>query len=191
MTIPTTTRQWLLREKPFGPPQLEGDHATFELTTADLPPIEPGQVLVKSLYLSNDPTQRRWISPSINPDRLYVAPVDVGSPMKGYGIAEVIHGGPDTYAPGTLVVASTGWSEYAVLEATKCFPIPDVAGLRPSALIGPFGMTGLTAYYGLVEVVKTTEDDAVVISGAAGATGSMAVQIAKKIIGCKRVCIWV
>ena len=185
--IPTSTRQWLLREKPTGFPLLEGEYATFELNQAEIPPLGPSQVILKTLYLSNDPAQRGWISAGIDKKRLYTDPVEIGQTMRSYGIAEVIHGTSEIYPRGSLVIVSANWTEYSIHDEKDCRPVKVLPGLRPTHFMGSFGLPALTAYYGLNEVVLATKDDTVVVSGAAGATGSMAVQIAKKLIGCKRV----
>lgn len=187
-SIPTTTRQWVLREKPADFPVLEGNHATFQLTTLPLPSIEASQILVKTLYFSNDPAQRGWISANADPKRLYVPPIQVGAAMGSGAIAKVIKSGsPEALPPGTLVVAMTGWTEYSVHDIKECQVIQPLPGLRVTHFLGSFGLPGLTAYYALTEIVKVTKDDTIVVSGAAGATGSMAIQIAKKLVGCKRV----
>lgn len=104
------------------------------------------------------------------------------------GLAEVIESKSSKYKKGDVVIASTGWSEYRIVKAAECQPAPDLPGGRSKThYLGALGLTGLTAYMGLTEVGQTTKDDVVVVSGAAGATGSMVVQIAKKIIGCKKV----
>ena len=142
-------------------------------------------MLVKLVYLSNDPAQRGWISKNIKAERLYVPPVKLETPMHARGVAEVIESKSSKYKKGDTVVASTGWSEFRVLPAAGLQPAPDLPnGMSKTHYLGALGLTGMTAYFGLKEVVGTTADDIVVISGAAGATGSMAVQIAKKIIGC-------
>lgn len=189
MAIPTTTRQWLLREKPTQLPELDGDHATFKLTTTNLPSLGSSQVLVQTIYLSNDPAQRGWIAADADPERLYVPPHQIGDPMGSFAVAKVLESTSDDFQPGSLVLGKTDWAEYAVLDAKDCQLAEPLPGLRPSHYLGSLGLPGVTAYYGLVEIVKTTKEDTVVVSGAAGATGSMAVQIAKRIIGCKRVWI--
>ena len=182
------TRQWLLAKKPTDLPQLEGADQTFKLTETDLPEVKDDQLLVKTLYLSNDPAQRGWISPAIKPERLYTVPVKEGTPMHARGLAEVIESKSSSYSKGDTVIASVGWSEYRVVDAKQAQPAKDLpGGLGKTHYLGALGLTGLTAYYGLKEVVRTTADDVVVVSGAAGATGSMCVQIAKKLIGCKKV----
>lgn len=185
---PQTAKQWLLAKQPTDMPHLDGPSATFKLATdVALPDLKDGQVLLKTLYLSNDPAQRGWISASIPADRLYVPPVKVGTPMHARGIAEVVESRADSHKPGMVVAAGTNWTDYCVLDAKDCPPLPDIAGLGKSHFLGALGTTGLTAYYGLVEIARAKKEDTVVVSGAAGATGSMVVQIAKKMVGCKKV----
>ena len=174
--------------KPTDLPQLEGSDATFKLTETDLQDPKDDEILVKAVYLSNDPAQRGWISPDINGDRLYTAPVKEGTPMHARSLAEVIESKSSSYKKGDWVLASTGWSEYAIVPAKQVQAAPELpGGVSRTQYLGALGLTGLTAYFGLTEAVRTTKDDIVVVSGAAGATGSMVVQIAKQIIGCKKV----
>jgi NADPH-dependent curcumin reductase CurA len=186
--LPTTNRHWILSKKPTDLPILSGPDSTFHLATEPLPAIEDKQVLIKVLYLSNDPAQRLWIDPNIAPDRLYIQPVEVGDTMASYAcICEIVATKSIDWAVGALVIADVGWREYAVLPAENCMPIKPIEGLEPVHYVSLFGVAGVTAYYGLVDIAKTTVNDAVVISGAAGAVGSLAVQIAKHVLGCKRV----
>lgn len=187
MSNPTTTRQWILQNKPTDLPILSGPDSTFKLITAELPPLADNEVLVKTLYLSNDPAQRPWISKNVDPKRLYIAPVAVGACMRSSGLGEVVESRASNLPKGTLVTSNTGWAEHAILNANACNPIKEVSGLAVTHFLGALGMTGLTAYYGLKEIARAGPEDTVVVSGAAGATGSMAVQIAKKMLGCKRV----
>jgi NADPH-dependent curcumin reductase CurA len=107
--------------------------------------------------------------------------------MRAYGLAEVVESTASNLAKGTIVQANTNWNEYVVLPARACRPVEQMPGLDVSHFLGALGGTGLTAYYGLVDVVRATGADSVVVSGAAGATGSMVVQIAKRLLGCKKV----
>ncbi|QIW97540.1 hypothetical protein AMS68_003058 [Peltaster fructicola] len=182
------TRQWLLENKPEGLPKLSGDDATFKLTETDLPELNEGQLLVKALFYSNDPAQRGWISSNVKPERLYVPPVEQGSPMRARALGEVIESKSDDYKKGDHVLATTGWTEYAIVDAKTSQPAPELpGGLARTHYLGALGSTGLTAYYGTKVIARASEDDVLVVSGAAGATGSMVVQIAKKLIGCKKV----
>ncbi|KAL9595647.1 MAG: hypothetical protein Q9219_006315 [cf. Caloplaca sp. 3 TL-2023] len=187
MPLPTTTRQWILTNKPTDLPVLTGPSPTFTLQTHSIPSLKPNQVLLQTLFLSNDPAQRGWIGAHVDPKRLYMPPVPVGSPMNARGLARILSSTHPDFKEGQTVLANTLWSEYTVLDGNACQKIEEIEGVGITQYLGTLGMTGLTAYVGLVEVVRAGKDDAVVVSGAAGATGSMAVQIAKHILGCKRV----
>jgi NADPH-dependent curcumin reductase CurA len=183
------TRQWILANPPHGDPVVEGDDATFKLQTTTLPTPGPNEVLVKTLYFSNDPAQRGWLDPTIDPERLYVPPVKKGEVMRSGAIGEIVTSNDANLKPGQLVMGTIGWTEYAVVPSKAVRPIQadESAGIRPTHFVGALGGTGLTAYYGLVDIARASPSDTVVVSGAAGATGSMVVQLAKHVIGCKRV----
>jgi NADPH-dependent curcumin reductase CurA len=182
------TRQWVLAKKPTDLPVLDGPDATFKLQDAETEEVKDGQILVKSLYYSNDPAQRGWINKTRDPKRLYVPPVADGSPMRAYAIAEVLESKSPNFKVGDHVRGPAGWVEHAVLDAAACTPAtPLPNGLSETHHLGALGFTGMTAYYGTKVVARTTAEDVVVVSGAAGATGSMVVQIAKKLIGAKKV----
>ncbi|KAL6249476.1 quinone oxidoreductase [Rhinocladiella similis] len=186
--IPTKTRSWILTNKPNGLATISGDNPTFTLQTRDLPALKDDQVLVKVLYYSNDPAQRGWISPDVPEDRLYVKPVEVGEPMRARGLCEVLDSKSKTIAKGSIVQGTSDWNEYAVLDAATVTPLePLPNGLSLTHYLGALGSTGLTAYYGLVVISEAKKGDKVVVSGAAGATGSMAIQIAKHIVGASNV----
>jgi NADPH-dependent curcumin reductase CurA len=184
MSVPTQTRSWILTNKPTGLATTTGAAPTFTLQTRDLPPLQDGQVLVKALYYSNDPAQRGWIDGNIPKERLYVTPVEVGESMRARGLGEVVESRAEKLPAGTIVQGTLNWNEYVVLDASTLQavqPLPN--GLSLTHYLGALGGTGLTAYYGLVVVCEAKRGDKVVVSGAAGATGSMVVQIAKKIVG--------
>lgn len=112
--------------------------------------------------------------------------------MRARAVAEVlaVADGETAFKKGDMITATTGWTEYAVLPAKECQALqqlPTHLKTSPSVFLGALGGTGLTAYYGLVDIAEAKSDDVVVVSGAAGATGSMVVQIAKGIVGCKKV----
>ena len=180
MSLPTKTRQWTLASHPSGKATYGSSDSNFQLEEKDLPALQDGQILVKTLYLSNDPAQRGWISPPshIDPKRLYVPPVELGQPMRARGIGKVLASKNSDYKEGDLVMGGTNWREYAVLNAkdpssmvSKADPLP--GGLSVTHYLGALGLTGLTAYYGFVDVAGGKKGDRVVVSGAAGATGSM------------------
>ncbi|KAL4924231.1 MDR family NADP-dependent oxidoreductase [Aspergillus undulatus] len=183
-----STRQWILNSKPTDMPTLTGPNPTFKLTSAEIPSPSSSQALVKTLMFSNDPAQRTWIVPGADPERLYAPPVEEGTPMASFALAEVVESGSEKdLAKGSLVLAPTKWTEYSIHEIKGLQVVKPIEGLDLGHFLGAFGFTGLTGYYGIKEIAGAGKDDTVVVSGAAGATGSMVVQIAKKILGCKRV----
>jgi NADPH-dependent curcumin reductase CurA len=128
---------------------------------------------------------RQWLTAK----RSYIAPVEQGAIMRGQSIAQVLTVGSSLsskYSKGDWVVASSGWQEYAVVSAKEAEKITVPAGGRPTDAMSVLGMTGLTAYFGMVEIAQVKKGDTVVVSGAAGATGMVAGQIAR-IKGAKRV----
>lgn len=147
------------------------------ITEADL---KDDQVLVETLYLSLDPAMRGWL----NDARSYVPPVKIGEVMRAASIGKVVATKSSSFSVGDYVTAMSGWTELFVANAdgkdgkslTK-LTIP--ANGKATDALGVLGITGLTAYFGLLDVGKVKEGDFVVVSGAAGATGSMVCQIAK------------
>ncbi|KAG8534111.1 uncharacterized protein KY384_000955 [Bacidia gigantensis] len=187
MSLPTETKQYILANKPTDLPSLSGPSPTFSLETTPLPPLNDDQVLVQTHYISNDPAQRGWISKYADPKRLYVPPVPQGAVMRSRNVCEVLDSKTPRFSKGDIVLGNPGWTEYAVVDASTLQKAEKVPGLSETQFLGALGLTGITAYYGLTEIAKAGPEDAVVVSGAAGATGSMVVQIAKHILGCKRV----
>lgn len=187
--MPQQSKQWVVNAHPEGLPTTTGANPTFKLTEKTVPEVQDGQVLLKNLYFSNDPAQRTWISEYEDESRLYVAPVKPGSNMRAGAIAEVVESKASNLKKGDHVIgASNEWVQYAVVDAkglSALQPLPN--NLPITHYHGALGLTGLTAYHGLVDVGKASKDDVLVVSGAAGATGSMVVQIAKKMIGVKKV----
>jgi hypothetical protein len=139
-----------------------------------------GEVLVRVEWLGIDATVRTWLSKAEG----YIEPVEIGDVVRGSGIGRVIAGNSDRIAEGQLVATLTGWQEYAVVGDDPMLTTPLAEGTDPLAALGVFGANGLTAYVGLTEIGKINEGETVVVSAAAGATGSIAVQIAK-ILGCR------
>lgn len=188
MALPSQSKSYVLKEPPTDLPVLEGSSATWSLETKPLAELKDDQVLIQTIYLSNDPAQRGWITKGADPNRLYVPPVQVGEVMRSRNVSKVLESKSSKYAKGDLVLGSTGWLDYTVVNASSLErKIDDVPGLKSTHFLGALGLTGLTAYYGIKEIARAGPGDTVVVSGAAGATGSMVVQIAKHILGCKRV----
>jgi hypothetical protein len=173
----TRTRQWLLAAHPNGRPLEDSD---FRLTETELPPLAEGQVLLKLRWLGFDPAQKGWMENVAD----YVAPMALGDVMRGSGIAEVVESRHARLQPGDLVAGLTGWTEYLVSDGSgleKCHP-----DLPPTAMLSVLGTTGMTAYCGLFKLGEPVAGDTVVVSGAAGATGSIVGQLAR-IAGCRAI----
>lgn len=182
---PTETRAFVLNEPPVNDVVLElgKENSTFKLVNQTLDPLADGQVLVRTLIMSNDPTQRMWIQKGQDPERMYTAPVRPGDKMRTRAIAQVVESKSPDYNAGELVLSEMYWADYSILEASLIQRKVDNAVPLP-LYISILGLIGMTAYFGLLEVAKAKKGDTVVVSAAAGATGSMVVQIAKA-IGCR------
>ncbi|MGJ0387237.1 NADP-dependent oxidoreductase [Paenarthrobacter nicotinovorans] len=176
---PVQTREIHLASRPVGRPAPEN----FRLAQAELPELAEGQLLVKNQFMSVDPYMRG----RMNDVKSYSAPFRLDAALDGGAVGEVIASRADAHKVGDVVVHQLGWREHAVVDAAATTPVP--GGLAPtSAFLGALGMTGLTAYAGLLKVAEFKEGDVVFVSGAAGAVGSMVGQIAKamgasKVIG--------
>lgn len=169
-----SNRQITLRRRPEGAATPED----FELKTAPVPPLEDGQALVRTLYLSIDPTIRGWIERDT-----YLPAVEVGAVVRCAGAGVVVASKNARLSPGDRVFSLLGWQELAVIDdRDKPTPIP--AGIDLRDALSVFGVTGMTAYFGLTEIGKPAAGETVVVSGAAGATGSIAGQLAKS-KGCR------
>jgi NADPH-dependent curcumin reductase CurA len=170
--MPETNRRFLLRERPTG--RIDDD--TFELVEEAVPEIGDGQALVRTEWMSLDPTNRAWI----NDTPTYLPPVGIGEVMRGLGLGRVVASKHPAYAEGSLVQGLVGWQDYAVAsDEAPLLPVPEIEGLSPSSALGVLGMTGLTAYVGITDIGKPQPGETVVVSAAAGAVGSVAAQIAK------------
>ncbi|RLM71073.1 NADP-dependent oxidoreductase [Halorubrum sp. Atlit-8R] len=170
-----TNREWLLAERPTGEP----DQDSFELRETEVPDPDPGELLVRVRYLSVDPYMRGRMRDAES----YAEPWDVGDALKGGVVGEVVETESDAYDAGDLVTGEGRWADYATLDADDVAPVdPTVAD--PEAYLGALGMPGRTAYFGLLDVGEPKPGDTVVVSGAAGAVGSVVGQIAK-LNGCR------
>jgi NADPH-dependent curcumin reductase CurA len=175
--LPTTGRAWHLTARPHGWPK----RADFALRTDAIPTLNPGQVLVENLYLSVDPYMRR----RMDDVESYVPPFELDRPMDGGAIGVVLASRADGIAVGDHVKHGLGWREYAVLEARLTTAV-DSNAASLSAYLSVLGNSGLTAYAGLLRVAELQKGDTVFVSGAAGAVGSQAGQIAR-LMGAARV----
>ena len=163
-------RAWHLMSRPQGLPTEEN----FALKEIELPPLSDGMVRVRNSWLSVDPYMRG----RMNDVKSYVPPFQIDQPMEGGAIGEVVESKADGFAPGDRVLHMAGWRDEAVLDARTLNKLPDL-GAEPQAFLGNLGVTGATAYFGLLDVASAKEGDVVFVSAAAGAVGSAVVQIAK------------
>lgn len=149
---------------------------TFAIKQHPVPTsLKDGEVLLQTLYLSLDPAMRGWL----NPTRSYVPPVQIGEIMRGYGIGIVKASKSAKFPVGAYASGMCGWTEFAVLKDKQLELLDLPEGAVPTDVLGVLGMTALTAYFGILDVGKVKKGDFVVVSGAAGATGSIVGQIAK------------
>jgi NADPH-dependent curcumin reductase len=164
-------RRLVLAERPTA----TVDEKTVRLERAEVPELGPGEALVHTRYISIDPTIRTWMNDAPG----YLPPIAIGEVVRAGGVGEIVRSNSDLYKPGQLVFGLTGWQDYTVVaeNGASMQVLPD--GIDPTAALSVFGTTGMTAYFGLLDVGRVREGDTVVVSGAAGATGSTVGQIAR------------
>jgi NADPH-dependent curcumin reductase CurA len=166
-------RQWLLARRPKG--MVSADD--FQWTESEVPAPAEGEVLVRNLWLSVDPTQRSWIAGDT-----YLPAVKIGEVVRSFAVGQVVESKSPKFKPGQLVQGLFGWQDYAVTrEAT---PLPQ--GVPVETAMSALGVTGMTAWFGLLEIGRPKPGETVVVSAAAGATGSAVGQIAR-IKGCRAI----
>ena len=171
-----TNTKILLTSRPEGLPK----STDFEITEEPIKQPGDGEVLVRLIYLSLDPAMRGWM----NDRKSYVPPVGLGEVMRGLGAGEVVASRHSGFSPGDRVSGLLGWQRFATAKGKELQRIPpDLPLLLP---MGPLGMTGLTAYFGLLDIGRPKEGETVLVSGAAGAVGSITGQIAR-LRGCRAV----
>ncbi len=172
-----TYRRWLLARRPQGVIK----DSDFSLDVSPVPEPGPGEFLVRVTHLSFDPTQRGWLAADS-----YLPAVKLGDPVRASGVGQVVKSSHPGFKPGQMVQGGFGWQEYVLSNGmTELGPItPLFPGVTPEQALGVFGITGLTAWFGLTDLGKPQAGDTVLVSGAAGATGSVVVQVAKA-LGCK------
>ena len=164
-------RAWHLMRRPSGMPVAQN----FALKDVDLPAMGEGMVRVANRWLSVDPYMRG----RMNDVKSYVPPFALNAPMEGGAVGEVVESRDPGFAPGDMVLHMAGWRDEAVAPASSLNKLPDIPGVEPQAFLGNLGLTGGTAYFGLLEAASAKEGDILFVSAAAGAVGSAVVQIAK------------
>ena len=169
-------RQWLLARRPYGTIQ----DSDFNFVETDIPTLGEREVLVRNLMLSCDPTQRGWISRDT-----YLPAVKIGEVVRSMGAGRIVASNHPDFAVGDIVSGLVGWQDHAVMNPKgQLNKLPPGTPLELGMSV--FGATGITAYFGLLEVGRPVAGETVVVSGAAGATGSVVGQIAK-IKGCRAI----
>jgi NADPH-dependent curcumin reductase CurA len=168
-------RRMVLAERPSG----MVDESTVRLEEVDVPEPADGEMLARVRYVSIDPTIRTWMDDAPG----YLPPIQIDEVIRSGGVAEVLSSNSERFEPGQLLFGMTGWQDY-ITGADGYQTLPD--GVPPTLALSLLGITGMTAYFGMTDVGRVQEGDVVVVSGAAGATGSTAGQIAK-IKGAKKV----
>jgi NADPH-dependent curcumin reductase CurA len=163
-------RAWHLKSRPSGMPTSDN----FELKEIGLPELGDGRLRVRNLWLSVDPYMRG----RMNDVKSYVPAFQIDAPLEGGAIGEVVESGADGFSPGDLVQHMAGWRDEAVIDARTAQKLPNL-GARPEQFLGVLGVTGMTAYFGLLDAASAKQGDVVFVSAAAGAVGSVVVQIAK------------
>jgi NADPH-dependent curcumin reductase CurA len=166
-------KQWIYARKPEG--KVGPEH--FEPRETAVPEPGEGEVLVRSELLSLDPASRAWMA-----GRTYRSQLEPGEIMAGWGIGEVVKSNVRSFAPGDRVSGEFGWQQFSVQPA-RALTKHDKRH-KPEHILGVLGITGLTAYFGLIDVGRPRAGETVLVSGAAGAVGSIAGQLAK-IAGCR------
>lgn len=167
-----TNRQWILRERPTGRP----DPSCFELVESSVPRPGPGEVLVRSLVMSVDPYMRGRMRDAAS----YAEPWALDAPMLAGVVGEVVTSEHDRWQPGDVVLGELHWADHTVVPGRALAPVdPDLAPI--STALGVLGMPGRTAWHGLLDVGRPVPGDTVVVSGAAGAVGSVVGQLARRV----------
>ncbi|SMF60136.1 NADP-dependent oxidoreductase [Pseudobacteriovorax antillogorgiicola] len=147
----------------------------FEMAEAPVPELKDGEFLIQTDYISLDPTNRIWMA---DIDQ-YMPPVQVGEVMRAGGVGTVIESKHSGFEKGDIVSGIIGWQTHAVSNGDFVQKVPPLGNVPKSALLGPLGMTGTTAYFGLLDIGKPKEGETIVVSAAAGAVGTVVCQIAK------------
>ncbi len=173
----TENRSWILRSRPVG----DVKESDLELVTSALEPLQDGQVRARTIYLSLDPTNRIWMSDM----DAYLPPVGIGDPMRGGSLAIITESRHEAVPVGARILTGLAtWSDYHTLDGNSVNVLPELPGVPLTAWMGPLGATGMTAYFGLMDIGKPKAGETIVVSAAAGAVGSMVGQIGK-IQGCR------
>lgn len=168
-------KQLILSKRPIGMPEAD----TWTLQTKPIPEAKDGEFVIKTHYVSLDPAMRGWL----NDAKSYIPPVQIGEVMRAGNIGEIVQSNHPNFNVGDIVTGWGGVQQYVATDGKGFYKVDTKLAPMPT-YIGTLGMPGMTAYFGILEVGKIKKGDTVLISGAAGAVGGIAGQIAK-IKGCR------
>ena len=171
-----TNRQYFLASRPDGMPTAEN------VQCRDVPLAEPGpgEVTIRNLYMSLDPAQRGWMSDAPN----YIEPITLGDAVRSSVLGRVVSSNSPDFAVGDVAMTMGGWEQYTTVPGAALNKLDESMGIPLSLYLGVLGPTGVTAYFGLLDVAKPQPGETVLVSAAAGAVGSIVGQIAK-MQGCR------
>ena len=169
----TKNKKWILKKRPKG----LVEETNFKLIEEELSELQNGEILIQTEYLSVDPTQRMWLTDMPG----YLPPIQIDEVIRSGGMGRVIKSKNERFDEGDLVNGFMGWQTHLISDGKGFTKVPEV--LPIPTMLNVLGLTGITAYFGLLDIGQPNEGDTVVVSGAAGATGSVVAQIAK-IKGC-------
>jgi NADPH-dependent curcumin reductase len=176
--VPSSAKRWYFNKRPSG--LLEAD--TLVLRSEPISALADGDILIRTIYLSLDATNRVWLSDW----DIYMDPVRLGDPMRGFIIGEVIESRHPLHRPGDLVSGMHSWSDWIVAPGDGFLPFQRIDGISVADAFAMLTVAGPTAYHGLINIGRPKPGDTVVVSAAAGAVGAAVGQIAK-ILGCRAV----
>lgn len=172
----TLNRQYYLASRPTGTPTSDN----VACRDAPLAPLAPGEVRMRNLYISLDPAIRGWMSDEPN----YIEPIKLGDAVRSSVLGRVVESNSDAFAVGDVAMCMGGWEQYTTVPAEMLNPLDESLGIPLTYFLGALGPTGLTAYFGLLDVGQPKAGETVLVSAAAGAVGSVVGQIAK-MQGCR------
>ena len=169
----TKNKKWILKKRPKG----LVEESNFQFIEEELSELQDGEILIQTEYLSVDPTQRMWLTDMPG----YLPPIQIDEVIRSGGMGRIIKSKNERFDEGDLVNGFMGWQTHLISDGKGFTKVPEV--LPIPTMLNVLGLTGITAYFGLLDIGQPKEGDTVVVSGAAGATGSVVAQIAK-IKGC-------
>ncbi len=171
-------RQWILKSRPSG--MVSTDNLAYRESDMPNTELNDGEVLVRNKIFACMPAMRTWM----NADSEYFPPIPLGAPVTAPAVAEVVTSNNPRFKAGTLVSGLTGWEDYSLVSKNNFFISPLPEGIDPLDALTILGGNAITAYFGLLKVGEPKDGETVVVTGAAGSTGSLVCQIAK-IKGCR------